>query len=266
MSKIKLLLFSVSMSVSRNYPPSCHGNIVRFYTCNGVIGCTTYDIDFPNPPGFSTTYSDSGIYRRVNNDTICGNTKPKFLGCCQADIVVCNDSCPQEDLASGPFSYILITVRASTRPSDLTMRPSLISSSRSSVPSFTSISVSSSVSTGTVGKQTALQTVLSVPEATSTSVSPSASASPNAAAIAGGVAGGVAGLALLVGLLFVCRRRRKTKSQHGMSKGGLSAWNTGQPHFMPPSNTELHQIKQEPSTGKSLSLLHTIICMANGVF
>ena len=241
-------------------------DLVWFYYCYDFIACSTKEYHYPERPKFSTTYSLNGIYRRDGNDT-CENTRPQYIGCCQADTDESPAGCPQRNLTSGPFTAILTFLQTSTTPSSLSITPSSASSSRSFVTSATLSPVSSSVPTETVGGQTALlavPSVLSVPSITS--VPKSTSSPSNTAAIAGGVVGGVAGLALLVGLLVIYRRRRKTKSQHGMSKGTFSGWNSGQPRFVSPSNAELHQIKQEPSTSKSLLLLHTIIRTANGVF
>ena len=255
------------MLVPRTYPPHCYDTL-WFYNCNGFIGCSTEVVDYlppSKPPKMSITYSDSGIYHRSRNETICELEPPAQLGCCQADTDVCADRCPQENLTSDILSYILTYFEVSTKPSDSSIGAPPTSTSRSFVTSATPNSAHSSVTTEIVGGQKALPTAPSVPEATRTSVPESTSASPNAAAIAGGVAGGVAGLALVVGLLVFYRRRRKTKSQNGINKGRFSAWNSGQSHSMRPNNNELHQIKQEPSTSKSPLLLH-IIRLANGVF
>lgn len=253
------------MSVSQTDPRHCYDyEDVWFYNCSGSIGCSTYKTESPKPPEFSITHSPIFILDKRSNET-CGNTNALYLGCCHALIDVCYETCPLGNLSSGPFSYSFASLQTPTRTPDPDIRPSSTSSSRTFVTSVTSTSVYSSASTETLGDQTALPTVSSVQEATSTPVSESTSTSPNTAAIAGGVVGGIAGLALLVGLLVLYRRRRKTKTEDGIDNESFSAWNSGQPHSMQPGSAELNEIKQGPSTSQLLLLLHTIIHTANSV-
>ena len=240
-------------------------NHVRFYKCNGFIGCTK-EPDFGNSPNMpnqlhiSTIYFSNGTYLAGRNET-CELKFPEFPSNYNGDIDACPGSCPQGNLTSDLLSSIVTSFQESARQSYPSIGTSSTSSSRSLVASS---SVYSSVSTDITGDPTALPTVPTVSESISTSpnaanVPESTSTHPNAAAIAGGVAGGIAGLALLVGLLAICRRRRMIKSQHGIDKGRFSAWNSRQPRSMQTGSAELDEIKQGSSTGKLPLLLHTII-------
>ena len=248
------------------YCPSPCLDPIYFYKGNGFIGCSTTKIctDFYEHPSkklrsakYNATYRENGEFTSGANVTICGSLVLLTPGRCDNDSSACAPSCPLENLTLSSLSDVVNHVQSPTVAS--------ISSTRSS-----STSHSQSFTTSTLfqyNQPTA--TTAGYPALTSAAApkSPVAPASnSDAAAIAGGVAGGIAGLALLVGLLAICRRRRKIKSLFGIDKGRFSAWNSGQPRSMQPGSAELDEIKQGPSTSKLLFLLHTIIRKPNSVF
>ena len=263
----QILPFIVNMS----YQPYCpHGSV--FYVCRnqpGFIGCCNTQpcdngcpIGDLKPASWKIDYSGDMPHQKCNPGSSwhkCQNATQSFIGCCKSD--PCSRGCPTVDLTpafvdDSVFSPSLSTTKVPIS-STTSSSPSPSSSLSSSSSSFTRTGFTTStpnlggVSTETQGDQTARPTVTTVPKSTSTS--------SNAAAIAGGIAGGIAGLALLVGLLAICRRRRKIKSQLGIDEGRFSAWNSGQSRSIQPGSAELDEIKQGPSTSKLPLLLHIII-------
>ena len=174
-----------------------------------------------------------------------------FLGCCKSD--PCSLGCPTEDLTQAFLTddpkytyqmvgFILIPINEASNSSTT----SSVSLSSTSTSSDTSTSAYGSVPTANVAGQSAFH---SDTPALKISIPPAPKS--NVAAIAGGVIGGIVGLALVVGLLVICCRRRNTGPQHNINGGRYPAWDSGQPRSTQLDNAELGEMKQAASSSKS---------------
>ena len=234
---------------------------VQFYNCYGSFKCCTTDLHNggdhcpggQNQATWNATYSGSGRWYPGSNSTTCD--KPVLLPntCCKNDTSECGSGCPQQNLT---WSLILEIEADYPSADDQPPLPSF-SSSTSNPASINTLyvpegaaqqasttqesPVSSSMPTGTsttiFESQSALHTATSTPET-------------NTAAIAGGVVGGAVGLALLVGLLAICCRRRTSNARH-LDEVRSPAWGMGQNRSIHPNDAELDEMKQGASPSKS---------------
>lgn len=179
----------------------------------------------------------------------CSDAIPlSSMGCCKPD--PCSHGCPKEDPTQAFLTYgPKLTDKSGTFIPTSTNQASNSSTTSSVSPSSINTSFDtptpahSSVLTANVAGQPALHTETPAPK----TINPSASKS-NATAIAGGVAGGIVGLALLVGLLAICCRRRNTRP---LDEGRSLAWGSGPPYSTQPDNAELEVMKQGASSSQS---------------
>lgn len=246
---------------------------LHFWICDDLIGCCKSDScnglwkDTNEKPRFVTfeaTFYHNGTYRASNNGT-CEYFSSSSNSCCDSDSYTCPVNCPHElpkDLLSDIFHPTTSPsiARTSSKLSSSTSSPQYLemsSSVSSSVPTTTaasqstplndtpaSSSVSSSIAATTVEDQPTRPTDTHSSASTNTPTSKS-----NSTAIAGGVAGGIVGLALLVGLLAICCRRRTARPQQTV-EGRSSVLGSGQPRSLQTDSAELEEMKQGPTPSR----------------
>ena len=246
------------------------------YACSGFSGCCTNKLcngdghcPTENFQPASVNISDTRkIYCRAGiNLEKCNQSAPSLRGCCNSGGNACSDRCPQGDLTQGFLHYDLIAVIAipSAQAPPISQGSSLFgplptSTNTADAPSWGGGSVQgaptaqgSSSPTSVSSKVQAAATASQLP-----SQSPTQTAIPvsktNTPAIAGGVVGGIVGLALLIGLLFICCRRRTTKPGQQIEKGSSPTWSSEQARSIETDDAELEEMKQGPSPSKSHQL------------
>lgn len=170
------------------------------------------------------------------------------MSCCERD--PCSHGCPKGDrtqasLTHGPklTDKSVTSIPMSTNEASNSSTTSSVSPSSINTSFDTPTPAHSSVPTTNVAGQSALHTETPAPKTTN----PTALKS-NATAIAGGVTGGIIGLALLIGLLAICCRRRNTRP---LDEGRSLAWGSGPPYSTQPDNAELEVMKQGASSSQS---------------
>ncbi len=255
--------------------PDCPENF-QLFACAGFIGCSTTKTcyshhddrdDSPDTYCFNTTYSYEGKYYADSNHTRCDNPISPIVGCCKNGTNNCAHSCPPENLTQSFLSVIpdaIVDHSSSYAQTDLytiwfyelspTFTPEVYVPGEASTPTVDTLagepqmtsttqglapstSVSSTTEPAATGGQSALQTAQPGPKS-------------NTAAIAGGVAGGCVGLALLVGILVICCRRRITKPRQHMNEARSPTWALGKAPSRTRNDSELEEMKQGPSPSK----------------
>lgn len=203
------------------------------------------------PTRFINDHNDDvtqGCHQSSSRYTYPDTISIPFISCYKRD--PCSHGCSKEDPTQAFSTYGPKLTDRSTTFIPMSTKEASNSSTTSSV-SPSSINTSfdtptpahSSVLTANLAGQSALHTETPAPKITN----PLATKS-NATAIAGGVAGGIVGLALLVGLLAICCRRRNTRP---LDEGRSLAWGSGPPYSTQPDNAELEVMKQGASSSQS---------------
>ena len=218
---------------------------------DGTNGCPDKDLK----PASFTEYHDDDVTQGCHQGSLwytCPDAIPlPFLGCCKHN--PCSHGCPKEDFTQAFLMYDpkstdqgVAFIPLSTNEASNSSTTSSVSPSSTNTSFDTSTSAHSSVLTADVAGQSALHTETPAPKTTDTPAPKS-----NATAIAGGVAGGIVGLALLVGLLAICCRRRNTRP---LDEGRSLARGSGPPDSTQPDNAELEFMKQGASSSQSPQL------------
>lgn len=209
---------------------------------------------------------------------------PPFMGCCKSE--PCTKGCSEGDLtqafltsnitiANRYLSALGVSPSSTTSYStSLSFRPSSSSSSSSCSSPINmgfdeGTSVYSSAPTAIAAGHSVLLTGTPASKSTNTPASNTTdtllststnttNSKSNSTAIAGGVAGGIVGLALLVGLLAICCRRRNVRLQRTV-EGRSSALGSGQTRSLQADSAELEEMKQGPIPSR-WSFLHEHEC------
>ena len=214
----------------------------------GTNGCPDKDLEPASFTGYHGDDVTQGCHQGSSWYT-CPDAIPlPFMGCCKRD--PCSHGCPKEDLTQGFLTYgpkltdkSFTFIPMSTNEASNSSTTSSVSPSSINTSFDTSTPAHSSVLTANVAGQSVLHTETPASKTTN----PPAPKS-NATAIAGGVAGGIVGLALLVGLLAICCRRRNTRP---LDEGRSLAWGSGPPYSTQPDNADLEVMKQGASSSQS---------------
>lgn len=205
----------------------------------------------PEPASFTEHHGDDVTQgcHQVSSWYTCLDGIPLLsMGCCKHD--PCSHGCLKEDstqafLTSGPKLTNKSTtfIPMSTNEASNSSTTSSVSPSSINTSFDTPTPAHSSVLMTNVAGQSALHTETPAPK---TTIPPATKS--HATAIAGGVAGGIVGLALLVGLLAICCRRRNTRP---LDERRSLAWGSGPPYSTQPDNAELEVMKQGASSSQS---------------
>lgn len=241
--------------------------------CSNDNGCQVGDL-FPMS-WIADDYSDDlsqscdsgSVWYICSEEHLQHKSPSPFMGCCKSN--PCIEGCPTGDLTQAFLTnktvHHFLSVIGLSAPSTASPRPSSSSSSSSS-SSPTNIGfdeetpVYSSAPTATTAGHSALLTGTPASKSTNTPASITADTfhststnttnpKSNSTAIAGGVTGGIVGLALLVGLLAICCRRRNARPQHTV-EGRSSALGSGQPRSLQADSAELEEMKQGPTPSR----------------
>ena len=239
-------------------PSVCHGR--PFHTCLNLTddfeGCCNIPECSDGMDGRPNTDPEPANITLFYNENLaqkwhaCPNaTTLPFIVWCKSDPF--SKGCPKEEsnqtlIVNGQIGISsLVLVSEPSRPS--TAFP--WSPSSTSASFHTPTSVLSNTPAVDVTGQSALRTEIAAP---GVAYAPAAGSNPTA--IAGGVAGGIVGLALLVGLLAICCRRRHVRPQHDMDEGGSLASGSVLPDSTQLDHAELEAMKQGASSSQSHQL------------
>lgn len=240
--------------------PSVCPHVRHFHTClnltDGVVGCCNIPECSDGMDGRPNTEPEPANITLFYNENLaqkwhaCPNaTTLPFMVCCKSDPL--SQGCPREESNQA----LIINGRIVTSSLVLVSEPSRSStafpwSPPSTSASFhTSTSVLSNTPAVDVTGQSALRT-----EIAATRIPYASASKSNPTAIAGGVTGGIVGLALLVGLLVICCRRRHIRPQHDMNEGGSLASGSVLPDSTQLDHAELEAMKQGASSSQSYQL------------